>query len=256
MSSPLNPPPPLGDPNEPELTPPPQSPVPETSNLSPDVDPDYKAPWERKAEIAEESHEAAAIRAERRAKKARAGRFRIWRKYLIWGGLIYFVWWFYHPHGIFVFADPLSAYRYREVLQDLRQEMPEEYQLVRDHIDQIKISYIITGGNYAGYAQEGDRGDKKVTLLENTFIQGPGYAHSTLVHEACHGLQFEQGLPFTPFCQNQAREHACNQWGLKVLRHFDADADMIEHYERIAEGHTVYGNSCLREGKLDKMPEL
>ncbi len=178
------------------------------------------------------------------------------KKFLIWGLLLGGLYWFYHPHGIFVLGDPLSVFRYRGVLSDLKNKMPEEYALVRDHIDTIKISYIITGGNYAGFAQEGERGTKKITLLENTFIQGPGYAHSVLVHEACHGLQFEKNLPFDPFCENQAREHACNQWGIRVLKTFDGKPEMIKHYETIAEGDTVYGNSCLRNGSVKEMPDL
>ncbi len=217
---------------------------------------DYKPVWERQAESNTEAQgRIAELRARREAKRKFRG-FKKLRPWLIWTAVIWAVWTFYHPHGIFVFADPLSVNRYRGVLKDLKAQMPAEYELVRDHIDKIKISYIITGGNYAGYAQEGERGTKKITLLENTFIQGPGYAHSVLVHEACHGLQFEKDLPFSPFCENQSREHACNQWGLKVLRQFEAKPDMIAHYEKIALGDSVYGNSCLREGKLKEMPKL
>lgn len=217
---------------------------------------DYQPAWERQAQKNREAKERVAeLRAERERKRQYRGLRRL-RPWVIWGVIIALVWWFYHPHGIFVFADPLSVSRYRGVLKDLKREMPEEYKLVRDHIDEIKINYIITGGNYAGYAQEGERGNKKVTLLENTFVQGPGYAHSVIVHEACHGLQFEQDLPFGQFCENQAREHACNQWGLKVLRHFNAKPEMIQHYENIAIGDTIYGNSCLRDGKVESMPSL
>jgi len=166
------------------------------------------------------------------------------------------VYWFYTPHGIFVLADPLSVSRYRGVLKDLKKEMPNEYEMVRDHIDKIKIAYFIPGGNYAGYAQEGKVGTKEITLLENTFVQGPGYAHSVLVHEACHGLQFEKKLPFSPFCEKQSREHACNQMGLKVLYQFNAKQEMIDHYENIAIGKTEYGNSCMRQGSLKEMPAL
>lgn len=216
----------------------------------------YVPPWQAQADEAKAAKEKSARIALRRERNQKAMRRRKWRNRAILVGLIYFVYWFYNPHGIFVLADPLSVSRYRGVLKDLRKEMPDEYELVKNHIDTISIAYFIPGGNYAGYAKEGERGDAKITLLENTFVQGPGYAHSTLVHEACHGLQFEKELPFAPFCQNQAREHACNQWGLKVLRHFNGKPEMIAHYESIAEGSTVYGNSCFREGKLEAMPEL
>jgi hypothetical protein len=217
---------------------------------------DYIPPWEAQADEVKAAKERVQRIAEKRAKGHRAAVRRKWRNRFMLFGLIYFIYWFYNPHGIFVLADPLSVSRYRGVLKDLRQEMPEEYELVKNYIDKISISYFIPGGNYAGYAKEGERGDAEIILLENTFVQGPGYAHSTLVHEACHGLQFERKLPFSPFCQNQAREHACNQMGLKVLRHFEAKPEMIRHYERIAEGSTVYGNSCWREGTLKTMPEL
>lgn len=239
-----------------DQTNPEEAPLSQPSPKKPSVSPQYLAPWEKQAKNVNVAQQKAAQRADAREKRNRYRSVRKLRPWLIWGGLIYGVWAFYHPHGIFVFGDPLSVGRYRGVLKDLKTEMPEEYKVVRDHIDTIKISYIITGGNYAGYAQEGDRGTKKITLLENTFIKGPGYAHSTLVHEACHGLQFEKDLPFVPFCENQSREHACNQWGLRILRHFEAKPEMIAHYESIAEGKTVYGNSCLRDGSLKVMPEL
>ena len=216
----------------------------------------YQAPWLQAADDHQAAKQAAERRALRKEEKSRRARFKKIRRWGIIIGIIFFWHWLYTPHGIFVLADPLSVMRYRGVLSDLKTRMPAEYELVRDHIDQIKIAYIITGGNYAGYAQEGTRGSKKITLLENTFIQGPGYAHSVLVHEACHGLQFEKKLPFKPFCEQQSREHACNQWGLKVLREFKADSDMIQHYENIAIGDTVYGNSCLRQGHLKSMPDL
>ncbi len=217
---------------------------------------DYIPPWQARANDVKDAKIRAARIAERREKGHRKYVRQQWYKRGFVASLIGLTIWFYNPHGIFVFGDPLSVGRYRSVLKDLRKNMPEEYALVKNHIDTIKINYIITGGNYAGYAQEGERGDKKITLLENTFIQGPGYAHSVLVHEACHGLQFEKDLPFSPFCENQSREHACNQWGLKVLRHFDGKPEMIAHYEGIARGNSVYGNSCLREGKLEVMPDL
>lgn len=128
--------------------------------------------------------------------------------------------------------------------------------MVRDYIDNITIAYFIPGEKYAGYAKEGEKGDSQITLLENTFVQGPGYAYSALVHEACHGLQFDRGLPFEPFCQNQAREHACNQMGIKVLKHFDGKPSMIQHYETIAVGDSIYGNSCYRDGLFAEMPAL
>ncbi len=178
-----------------------------------------------------------------------------WKKWSVIAILCFGIYTFYHPHGIFVLGDPLSVYRYRQVLTDLKREMPPEYKMVKDHIDQISISYIMSG-NTAGTAQKGSKGSKKIRLLENTFIQGPGYAHSVLVHEACHGLQFEKNLPFEPFCQNQAREHACNIWGIKVLKIFNAKPEMIQHYETLAQGDSVYGNSCKRKGELKAMPEL
>lgn len=169
--------------------------------------------------------------------------------------IVSFIYWFFNPHGVFVLGDPLSVYRYRVVLNDLKNEMPAEYDLVKSNIDVISIAYFMTG-NKAGTAQEGHNGEKRIRLLENTLIQGPGYAHSTLVHEACHGLQFEKKLPFSPFCERQSREHACNQWGIRVLKKFNAKPEMIEHYERISRGKTVYGNSCERNGTLESMPEL
>ena len=216
----------------------------------------YVPPWEARAHDIKATKEYAARKAEKRAANHKKYVRRKWRNRFMLIGLIYFIYWFYTPHGIFVLGDPLSVGRYRGVLKDLKKEMPEEYEMVKNHIDKISISYFIPGGNYAGYAQEGEVGTKKITLLENTFIQGPGYAHSTLVHEACHGLQFENNLPFSPFCQNQAREHACNQMGLKVLYQFGGDPEMIAYYEGIAEGSTVYGNSCMRNGQFKAMPEL
>ena len=166
-----------------------------------------------------------------------------------------FIYWFFNPHGVFVLGDPVSVYRYRIVLGDLAREMPMEYELVKSNIDVISISYLMTG-NKAGTAQEGYDGEKRIRLLENTLIQGPGYAHSILVHEACHGLQFEQQLPFSPFCERQSREHACNQWGIRVLKKFNAKPEMIAHYESISRGNSVYGNSCERDETLDEMPLL
>ena len=183
---------------------------------------------------------------------------KLWNKFktpLIWILIISGIYWFYHPHGVFVLADPLTTYRYREVLSDLKQKMPREYKLVKNHIDQITITYVMFGGR-AGEAREGKHGTKKIKLLENTLIQGPGYAHSILVHEACHGLQFEKNLPFSPFCENQAREHACNEWGIKVLKKFNGKPEMIKYYEGISQGDSVYGNSCERNGTFEKMPEL
>lgn len=183
---------------------------------------------------------------------------KFWKKFktpIIWFFILITIYGYFHPHGVFVLADPISVYRYRGVLSDLKREMPEEYELVKNHIDIIIIDYIMMGKR-AGSAREGAHGKKQIHLLENTLIQGPGYAHSILVHEACHGLQFEKNLPFSPFCENQAREHACNKWGIKVLKKFNGKPEMIAHYERISRGDSVYGNSCERNGKLKKMPEL
>jgi hypothetical protein len=44
--------------------------------------------------------------------------------------------------------------------------------------------------------------------------------------------------------------------GLKVLYHFEGEPEMINHYENIAQGKTEYGNSCMRQGTLEKMPNL
>lgn len=271
--NPLSPPPPTPQPEAPAnteakatpasttpgatpLSPPPAIPANRAPAPVPKAAPAYSPPWAKAKAENKQASAAAEIRAARRRTSKTRQRIRRYIRRTVCVSFMIFVYWFYNPHGIFVLGDPLSVARYRGVLSDLKRQMPAEYELVRDHIDKIKIAYIITGGNYAGYAQEGKRGDKKITLLENTFIQGPGYAHSVLVHEACHGLQFEKGLPFLPFCENQAREHACNQWGLKVLYKFKGDPETIQHYENIAIGDSVYGNSCLREGKVSRMPEL
>jgi hypothetical protein len=178
------------------------------------------------------------------------------KKVSIWILILSLIYWYFHPHGVFVLADPLSVYRYRVVLSDLKREMPEEYKLVRDYVEQISVAYIMSK-NHAGVAHPMENGKNKVVMLENTFVQGPGYAHSVLVHEACHGLQFAKGLPFrTSFCDHQSREHACNMWGIKVLKKFNGKPEMIKWYEGIAQGDTVYGNSCERDGTLEKMPEL
>jgi hypothetical protein len=97
------------------------------------------------------------------------------KKPFIWILIISSIYGYSHPHGVFVLADPLSVYRYRGVLNDLKREMPQEYELVKNHIDTITIDYIMMG-NHAGTAREG-KYDKK---------QVPGYAHSVIVHEACH----------------------------------------------------------------------
>ncbi len=180
------------------------------------------------------------------------------RKFVIWGAIILFIYWFYNPHGVFVLGDPLSVYHYRGVLSDLQREMPAEYDLVVKNIDQIKINYIMVGrrSGAAGMAEQTKKGTRKVVMLENTFVQGPGYAHATIVHEACHGLQYAKKLPFKPFCEHQAREHACNMWGIKVLKKFNGKPEMIKYYEDIAVGDGVYGNSCERKGVFKKMPEL
>ena len=172
-------------------------------------------------------------------KKEQSGLQKIWQRIktpLIWILIITGIYWFYHPHGVFVLADPLTAYRYRGVLNDLKREMPTEYEMVKNHIDKITIVYMIKNGT-AGNAHEGKHGEKIIKLLENTLIQGPGYAHSLLVHEACHGLQFEKKLPFSPFCEKQSREHACNEMGIKVLKKFNAKKSMIEYYEKISHGN-------------------
>ncbi len=217
---------------------------------------EYVPPWETQAQKVRDTKEAKALRAQKREKNHQKFVRAKWRNRGILVGIIYLIYWFYTPHGIFVLGDPLSVGRYRNVLNDLRTQMPMEYEMVKNHIDKINISYFIPGGNYAGYAKEGKRGTKQITLLENTFIQGPGYAHSTLVHEACHGLQFEKKLSFIGFCNKQSREHACNQMGLKVLYKFEGNPEMIKHYESIAIGNTEYGNSCMRRGDLEFMPEL
>jgi hypothetical protein len=217
---------------------------------------EYVPPWETQAQKVKDTKEAQLIRAEKKAKNHQKFVRAKWRNRGIFASIIFLIIWFYNPHGIFVLGDPLSVGRYRAVLKDLKKQMPQEHQMVKDHIDQIRISYFIPGGDYAGLAQEKNDGSKSITLLENTFIQGPGYAHSVLVHEACHGLQFEKELPFASFCDRQSREHACNQMGLKVLYEFEAKPEMIEHYESIAIGKTVYGNSCMRNGTLQAMPEI
>ncbi len=165
-------------------------------------------------------------------------------KWLIRSLLVLLLYLFYTPSGIFVLGDPYSVYRYRVVLDELKEKMPENYYLVRDHIDRISIKYIITGGNYAGHAHQDKRGKNIISMLENTFVQGQGYAAATLVHEACHGEQFDEKLPFEPFCENQAREHQCNEMGLEVLRKFEAPKRLIDHYEGISVGEGLYGDSC------------
>lgn len=230
--------------------------VTQTQNTNQNLAKKYIPPWETQAQDIQATKKRIAERVA--LKEANHKKFvrRKWRNRFILASLIYTLYWFYTPHGIFVLGDPLSVSRYRGVLKDLKTEMPAEYEMVKNHIDKINISYFIPGGNYAGNAQEGKLGSKNIILLENTFIQGPGYAHSVLVHEACHGLQFEKKLPFSLFCEKQAREHACNQMGLKVLYHFNAKPEMIEHYENITVGSTIYGNSCMREGPLKEMPAL
>lgn len=230
--------------------------IPQQQNPSSTLGTKYVPPWETQAHNIQANKERIAQKLAAKEAHHKAFVRRKWRDRFMVASFIYIVYWFYTPHGIFVLGDPLSVGRYRGVLKDLKTTMPEEYEMVKNHIDKIKISYFIPGGNYAGYAQEGELGSKNITLLENTFIQGPGYAHSVLVHEACHGLQFEKKLPFTPFCEKQSREHACNQMSLKVLYHFDAKKEMISHYENIAVGSTVYGNSCMRKGEIKAMPAL
>jgi len=217
---------------------------------------DYVPPWETQALKVKNTKEAMALREERKKRNHQKFVRAKWRNRGILVSLVFLIIWFYNPHGIFVLGDPLSVGRYRGVLKDLKKQMPEEYEMVKNHIDKIRISYFIPGGNYAGYAQESGDGSKNITLLENTFVQGPGYAHSVLVHEACHGLQFEKNLPFTGKCNKQSREHACTQMALKVLRQFDGNLEMIAHYETLSVGDTEYGNSCARRGDIEFMPAL
>ena len=171
------------------------------------------------------------------------------KKWGIWIALISFIYFFYHPAGIFVLGDPYSVYRYRKVLSQLEAKMPQNYEMVKAHIDKISISYILTGGNFAGLAHKNARGENVIRVLENTFVQGRGYTAATLVHEACHGEQFDKDLPFTPFCENQAREHECNEMGLEVLRKFEAPSHLIKYYEKISIGDGLYGDSCMKDKK-------
>ncbi len=166
------------------------------------------------------------------------------QKWLIRGLIILVIYIFYHPAGIFVLGDPYSVYRYRKVLNQLEDKMPDNYEMIRDNIDKISINYIITGGNYAGHAHKDSAGNNVIRVLENTFVQGKGYAAATLVHEACHGEQFNKNLPFEPFCENQKREHRCNEMGLEVLRKFEGPKRLIDYYEGISVGEGIYGDSC------------
>lgn len=97
--------------------------------------------------------------------------------------------WYTHPANIKVRGFIWAVWKVRTSLHTLKKHEPSLYKLVKNNIDEINIDYVANPANKGGHAFMKEW-VQIVRIFRPSYLETP-YLSQLLVHEACHGHQWE-----------------------------------------------------------------